>query len=604
MSTDEMIFKQALNDDVADKPFLEKSLVYIQDINPTSYSNNEIIFETNSLASNGRYNDFRNGYIQIPLVIAVTGKSGATASTTVDWTNANISKSDFMVALKGAYVNLIQSMSIDVGNVNAVQNTAYINSLLSFKLMSEMSLQDEKLHGPIIGFGKDGNGWRYASGPTATGRGLCNNVNTSRPINSGAGTAYCDFVNEGMYNRQQNFLNMDPDYDANQSRSVIFGADVSTANSYLKSSAINFVENKSTYKAWYLMATLRLKDLLFFQEMPALTKGVFVRIRLTVNQCSFNVTKTSAGFLDFRQSTMSIGPNGINPLMVGASVTEVLTHNVPTAHTDVTPDSVFVSGGSGCLPVGGAVDYDAVYSIALNVVRNTSLSLNHTINTCRLYCHSYLLNPAYEASYIEKPLRKFDYNDVVQYTASNIAPGSSFNVQITQGLRRIQQLVIIPIMNASSHASESYQYQNGTSASSPFSPLMSPFTGDGANCVSPYIMQNFQVQLGGRNIFLNPMTYTYEMFLSETMNTGLNSGLTTGLCSSRISHQDYVNNYGYIVVDMSRRYNQDLNASLSVQISGVLQGTKNYDLLCFLLFQKSCSLDITNGQFAILGENA
>ena len=41
--------------------------------------------------------------------------------------NANISKSDFIIALKGAYVNLIQSLSIDVGNVNAIQNTAYVN---------------------------------------------------------------------------------------------------------------------------------------------------------------------------------------------------------------------------------------------------------------------------------------------------------------------------------------------------------------------------------------------------------------------------------------------------------------------------------------------
>jgi hypothetical protein len=603
-STDEMIFKQAMNDDVVDKPFLEKSLVYIQDLNPTSYATNEIIFETASLSSNGRYNDYKNGYIEIPLIMAVTGKSGATASTTVDWTNANVSKSDFMLAMKGAYINLIQSMSIDVGNVNAIQNTAYINQLLSFKLISELSLQDEKLHGAIIGFAKDGNGWRYAKAPSSMGRGLCNNLNQPRQWGAG-GTQYCDFVNQGMWDRQQNFVNMDADYESNQSRFEVFGADASTANGYLKSSAINYVENKSTYKAWYVMATLRLKDLLFFEHMPALSKGAFIRIRMTVNQCSFNVTKTSTGMLDFRVSTMSIGPNGVNPLMVGASNVELVAHSAPSSLTDVAPDTTFCAGGSGVLPCGGASDYDAVYTCSLNIVRNSTLSLNHTINTCRLYCNSYLLNPAYEASYIEKPLRKFTYQDVVQYTCSNVpAGGQSFNYQITQGLKRIQQLVIIPILNAGSHGSETYSYQGGTAAASTFSPLMSPFTADGAGCCSPYILHNFQVQLGGRNLFLNPMTYTYEMFLSETLNSGLNSGLTTGLCSSRISHQDYVNNFGYIVVDMSRRYNQDINASLSVQISGTLQGLKNYDLYCFLVYEKSCTLDIMNGQFAVLGDNA
>jgi hypothetical protein len=103
---------------------------------------------------------------------------------------------------------------------------------------------------------------------------------------------------------------------------------------------------------------------------------------------------------------------------------------------------------------------------------------------------------------------------------------------------------------------------------------------------------------------MNPMTFTYEQFLSETLNYGLNSGKTTGLCSSRISHQDYIQNHGYIVVDLSRRYNQDLESSLSVQISGTLNGLKNYDLYCYMEYAKSASLDIMNGKFAILGANA
>ena len=46
MSTDEFIYKQALESDEPDRPFLSKNLVYIQDLNPTSYATNEIVFET------------------------------------------------------------------------------------------------------------------------------------------------------------------------------------------------------------------------------------------------------------------------------------------------------------------------------------------------------------------------------------------------------------------------------------------------------------------------------------------------------------------------------------------------------------------------------
>ena len=602
-STDEFIYKQALESDEPDRPFLSKNLVYIQDLNPTSYATNEIIFETASLSSNGRYNDYKNAYITIPLVVACTGLTGVAGATPVNFADADISKADFLLAMRGAYVNLIQSMSIDVGNVNAIQNTAYVNMLLNFNLLSEMSLQEEKLHGPVLGFAKHGNGWRYGTASSGMGRGLVNNLNSNRiPQTS---NQYGDFINSGMWDAQQNFISTDPGYPAGTSRSIVFGADAGSANGVLRNSAINHIVNTANSKIYYLVATLRLKDLLFFDKMPSLTKGTFIRIRMTINQCSFQVEKSQAGLLDFKQASMQIGPNGMNPLMIGASVVQLTAMNGPGAVADATPDVVYIAGGSACIPLGGAAAVPTVLNCSLNIVRNTALGLNHPINTCRLYVDSYLLNPAYEASYIERPLRTINFTDVVQYTCSNVpSGGQTFNFQLTQGLKRIKRLVIIPIMNASSHANEPYTtFQGAANTVSPFSPLMSPFTPDGV-CCSPYNITNFQVLLGGVNIFMNPMTFTYEQFLSETLNYGLNSGKTTGLCSSRISHQDYIQNHGYIVVDLSRRYNQDLESSLSVQISGTLNGLKNYDLYCYMEYSKSAELDVMNGKFGILGANA
>jgi hypothetical protein len=40
---------------------------------------------------------------------------------------------------------------------------------------------------------------------------------------------------------------------------------------------------------------------------------------MTINQCSFSVTKSQGGYLDFAPASMSIGPNATNPLMVAAS---------------------------------------------------------------------------------------------------------------------------------------------------------------------------------------------------------------------------------------------------------------------------------------------
>jgi hypothetical protein len=145
------------------------------DNNPTSYVSNEVMFENDSLSSNSRYNDYQNGYIVIPLVITATATTGA--GTAIDFTAANVRDSDFLVALKNTHISLINILSTDVGNVNAIQPITYVNAVLTYKLYSEISMEDEEIHGHTIGYAKDGTSWRYYTAASATGRGMCNNVN-------------------------------------------------------------------------------------------------------------------------------------------------------------------------------------------------------------------------------------------------------------------------------------------------------------------------------------------------------------------------------------------------------------------------------------------
>lgn len=574
--SDELLYKLAETDDIEEKPFLEKSLVFIMDQNPTSYSTNEIIFETGTLSSNGRYNDYRDAFISIPLVITASG---------IDFTAASNKDTDFLLALKNAHLNLIQSLTIDVNNTNAIQNCSYVNMLLNYKLHSEMSNDDVDLNGPTIGYGKDGNGWRYESAASASGRGLCNNLNNNVMKQMPSGQQYGDLCNEGMWKRQQNFMRVTP--TADNGRSLVL-----SSNTVLKNQGINYVDagaySGTNYKVWYIDAIIRLKDLLFFNKMPALTKGAFIRIKMTVNQCSFQVSKSAGGMLDYVANSMSIGPNGINPLMFAASNVPYQSNFGVASATDTTSNASFIEGGSSCIPVSTTI------SCAVNVCRNSTLNLLHPKQTCRLYIPAYVLHPSYEASYIEKPIRRFKYTDVTQFTVSNCTSGSAFNAQITQGLKHIQRLIICPIMNASAHGSE-------TTA---FSALYSPFNTDGCGTCSPYVLSNFQVQIGGKNVFNNPINYNYELYLSELQNYGVNSNLTTGMTSGRISLHDWNNNYGFIVVDLSRRYNVDDDASLSVQISGTFTSLKAMDLYCFLEYQKEGQIDVTNGQFQIVGPNS
>ena len=53
---------------------------------------------------------------------------------------------------------------------------------------------------------------------------------------------------------------------------------------------------------------------------------------------------------------------------------------------------------------------------------------------------------------------------------------------------------------------------------------------------------------------------------------GINAGMEDGLSSSLISLKDYNSNYGYIVVDLSRRYDYDANSRIYTitQINGLV----------------------------------
>jgi hypothetical protein len=70
-----------------------------------------------------------------------------------------------------------------------------------------------------------------------------------------------------------------------------------------------------------------------------------------------------------------------------------------------------------------------------------------------------------------------------------------------------------------------------------------------------------------------------------------------GLESSfRISMRDFVETYGYIVVDLKRKYSSDESVKLSVSISGKVKSARNLDLYCFFEQERTMTIDIATGQ--------
>ena len=548
-------------------PFTRKEVVKIKDMSTSgNYSTGQVVFETISLSNGGKWCDYTEAYITIPTVSVLTG-ADADGTNVVNFTANYVKESDMALVFKNSHLNLINSCQIDYGNRSAIQQTDHINDYLIFKQHTELSMQDEELHGPTIGYAKDSSRSWYWDADNGIGNNEVGpTVDTLQRHSAG--------VNKGMFDRSQVYFAGDDDLSGRQ---LIFGADA------VKQSNRSYIINHAQHKAYYHNVIVRLKDLPLFQSMPSLLKGGNFKITLTLNQCEFRFTTAAdaggaVGGLDFVPASFT--GKLTNPLMVSSN-----------AHSAVRPTNVLhqsaasaVAGGSWALPAS------KTYVVSCNVARpqypahqSKGVSDCQSLN-CELNVPVYDLKPAVESRYLQMGQKKVVYNEVLLHQLLNKQAGSTFNDLITNGLTHMKRLIIIPTIATGS---------NGTLS---VDPRLSPFDTVPSTC-SPYILENLQVQIANQNVYANPVNYSYEMFLQEMNGRyGVESSLFAGVSSSRISMQDYIELYGYIVVDLKRKYSSDEAVPLSVSISGKIKSLMNLDLYCFIEQEKNMTIDVATGQ--------
>lgn len=311
----------------------------------------------------------------------------------------------------------------------------------------------------------------------------------------------------------------------------------------LKAKGANCQETTGLVNTFFYDCIIRLRDLPFFEKMP-LVRGSLMKITLTLNQADMKITVAG----DKKTAFLSTLAGSFCPVI---------------------------------RKVGGEVaDYEE--DISVKVVSNNGV-VHPTKNQCRLYVPAYTLENSAEQSYLSLGSKKVLYEDVYFQRLRKVDGG--FQSVLTNSLARMKRLVIIPVLSASA---------NGSLA---IDPQSSPFTADGVGTTSACRISNFNVQLSGSNVYSSPITYSYQHFLLEQDGaTGVDGGKQTGMSSGQISLKDFESNYGYMVVDLSRRNKFDDNVPLSVQVSGTVTSVKALDLLCYIEYEKDVTIDITTGQ--------
>jgi len=225
---------------------------------------------------------------------------------------------------------------------------------------------------------------------------------------------------------------------------------------------------------------------------------------------------------------------------------------------------------------------------------------NAPITSVRLYCPAYTFAPLAEARYLSlAPTKKIIYNDIFQYTvpASALSVGQTFSVLVTNGIPNLRSIVAMGFLQAptAGAAGNGTTTAPGIYASTAVGSLQSPFSSSGGS-PDPVIIQNFQIQVSGKNLFINQLYYDFEQFTEQLVSSNqLNGSLTTSLGSGQISQMDFQRLYRYYYGNVSRHLPSEDGVSKSIQLLGQIVGGVAPTMLVFCEFEKELVVDVRSG---------
>jgi hypothetical protein len=620
---DSLVFEDTINSELTTSEFVDKQWLYVNDNNNGSYSS-QIVIDTTPLANSGGWVNWSEALLLMPLVLQIESATGEGISA------GSSTGYDFVVALKNGYWNILHSMNVEFNNGSVIQQTPYMNLWCSFRALTSWSNDDVKDWGCVCGFSPDtSTSWGFnpddetATYNGASGYGLFNN-NTSPLVqiqivgdltstgttadiraynfstastNSSQSAKY--LYNQGLFNRMK-FINYDPiatdtydgyslgqQYLLSQTASQqIFRTCVqyNTANGYIARSVS-------------IDAVIRLKDIAdMFCKMP-MTKGGTFRMYLNTNQVYFqaiqqptiysgNVATTdtgaivSSGIQTLIQPPIILGGGGTNPVMLASC-------NAGQGSATLVP------------PQGdGAINYNTI-SVALSIVRTQFNQINNIVSapitSCRLYAPVYTLSPLSEQRLLSlSPTKKVVYEDIFYYQFPNQAGQQTFNLLVSNGIPNIRKVLVQALVNkAYNGVPITINATTGVTTST----LLSPYTTTGGT-PDPISINNFQIQISGKNLFINQLQYDWEEFVEQLVSSNqLNGSLTTSMASGQIGKEDYQSLYRYYYGNASRSIPSEDGVAKAVQILGLLNCPSNIncDLVCFISFERDFTIDLRSG---------
>ena len=627
MSSDSVIFTESINNDSSQSEMTDKQFLYVNDNNNSNYSS-QIVFDTTPLSTNGGYISWMESFLSIPLVLQIESP-GITALTNLD----------FAVGLKSGFWQILNSITVELNGSNIVQQVSLINVISSFRANTSWSQDSLKNWGSVCGFYPDtAPSWLYCSAVQSqtnslspNGTGICNNRNAcynqinsiaSTTLNATTGLYLTTVINYQLssiassasnncrrafndgFTQRQKWLNYNisinsgatiTDFTNNQAGLSGTINNISNYAQTFQSYVSTGVIGTTGYRAIMFDAIIRMKDITDFFGRCPLMKGGTMRMYISTNQvyftgCVDSGTMTTAGIVTYTNALALL----TNPVILGGGQTNpvmVASADIGQGMYNLNP---FLSTGANATSVN--------FSVALSIVKTQFSQCLYQatcpITSCRLYAPCYTMSPIVESRYLTlNATKKVVYNDVFMYQFPTVGAGASFNLLISNGIPNIREIVLIPLLSQVSNGLTSNYATIGGANNITTSTLLSPFTTTGAT-PDPISITNLNFLISGKNLFLNQEQYNYEMFIEQLASSNqLNGNMTSSMASGLIGMHDFNSLYRYYYANASRcnALSED-GVPKAVQMIGTNNSTQIIDLLVFVTFEKSCTLDLRTGQ--------
>lgn len=538
-----------------------KHFVEVADSNNGSYSSSRITFSLDNIATTAsHYFNPTESYITVPLNMAVEFASTANTNGFLD--DASI-KNNFVASLKNGSYQIIDKINYKLNGNEVIALDNFENVKLNYEILSTWGQDDVQKRGDELMFRKDNS----ASFEWVGNYGSVNNKINDVAFNNANGFAEPNLgrrermkLTSGLQS-YKNFTNFNTQ-DNLEDQLINSVKIASTTGAATKSTTVNY----------HILMTFRLSDLHpYFKNMP-LVKNPQQTLVLHLNTGAIYSYTTAA--------------TGVIAVQAGVS-----SYNVSNP-TNTCPIMISDVGAMAIKAAPNAANGDQTVRAQIQVVKATGItdSIAHKESQCKFHaCFVKMSNDA-EIQLVKSSLRNVVWNECYcQYggNLSNVVVNGRVSQLISGSYYKLRKLVVIPFRNQASNES--------------INPIQSVFTTEPATAsfATNNSVADFNVRLGISNIYPKNIQYSYETYLHEfQQSNAINGSMVAGTTNGLISLQDWNSAYGYYVVDLSRKIeDNDLRPEqITVQFTNRSNAIMDYIVLVY--YEKMLTIDCEKGVIA------